>query len=74
MEKQELEKLLNKNKYETAANKLRYWKRLGWIDAEDNRLTKRVYDGKQHKYIPYVKICIEKYECIKSLSGDFGKV
>ena len=42
VEKEALIDLLNKNKYETATNKLKYWKDLAWIDAEEKRLTKRI--------------------------------
>ncbi len=55
IEKKELEALLNRNRYDTASNKLRIWKKLKWIDTEaDRRLTKRVYDN--GKYKPYVKL------------------
>ena len=41
VDKDMLTMLLDKNKYETATNKLKYWKDLAWIDAEEKRLTKR---------------------------------
>lgn len=57
IEKKELEVLLNKNRYDTASNKLHIWKKLKWIDTEaDRRLTKRVYDSASGKYKPYVKM------------------
>lgn len=61
--------LLDKNKYETSTNKLKCWKELGWIDAEEKRLTKRIYDGETKKYLPYVKIDLKRYECLKRLDG-----
>ncbi len=67
--KNAVSELLNKNNYETALNKLKLWKSLGWIDAEDKRLTKRIYDSESGKYAPYVKINVERYKCMKSLSG-----
>ena len=66
--KDSVSELLDKNHYDTALNKLKYWKELGWIDAEEKRLTKRIYDGESGQYIPYVKINVSRYECMKKLS------
>ena len=49
VEKEALIDLLNKNKYETATNKLKYWKDLAWIDAEEKRLTKRICINNQYR-------------------------
>lgn len=68
VEKKDLEIMLNKNRYDTAANKLRVWKKLKWIDTEaDRRLTKRVYDGASGKYKPYVKMDMAVLEQLDTL-------
>lgn len=64
-----VEELLSRNLYETADRKLHYWKALGWIDTEPRRLTKRVYDNETRHYYPYVMIVMERYQCMKTLSG-----
>lgn len=61
IEKGQLCDLLDKNKYELADNKLRFWKQLHWIQTEDGRLTCRVR-GKR-----MIKVSIEVYEGIKRL-------
>lgn len=48
--------LLNKNKYDTANNKLKIWKALHWLDAEEKRLTKRVYIPETQRYEARIKI------------------
>lgn len=66
IEKSELETMLDKNKYDTAMNKLKIWKALHWIDTEaDSRVTKRVYDD--GKYRPYVKIDISVLDQLNKL-------
>lgn len=68
VEKPVLEKLLNKNAFDTSHNKLKIWKALRWIDADkDRRVTKRVYDGKDEKYKPYVKMDLAVLEVLKKL-------
>lgn len=42
--KDSIEPLLNRNQYETAFNKLKTWKALHWIETEEKRLTKKIYD------------------------------
>lgn len=64
-----MEELFNKNPYETAEQKLRYWKMLGWISAEERRCTRRVYDRETKHYYPYVMIHVQIYRCIRDLQG-----
>lgn len=67
-EKAQMEKLLDKNKYDTAANKLKIWKALGWIDADkDRRVTKRIYDGTTESYKPFVKMKMEVIDTLERL-------
>lgn len=44
IERRQLEEMLNKNRYDTALNKLHIWKNLKWIDTDRDgeHLTKRV--------------------------------
>lgn len=62
VEKKQLCALLDKNNYELADNKLRFWKQLHWIQSEPGRLTCRV-QGKR-----MIKISIEVFETIKRLN------
>ena len=71
VEKEALIDLLNKNKYETATNKLKYWKDLAWIDAEEKRLTKSICINNQYR--PLVVINIQRYECIRNLNYEMKK-
>lgn len=43
VEKALLEELLNKNAYEEVQTKLKTWRKLEWLDADPEHLTKRVY-------------------------------
>lgn len=58
--------MLDRNKYDTADNKLKLWKALHWIDAEDRRVTRRIYDGTTKSYKPCIKLDIKVYEVVKS--------
>ena len=72
VDKDMLTMLLDKNKYETATNKLKYWKDLAWIDAEEKRLTKRIYIN--NRYRPLIVINMQRYECIRYLSIELKKL
>lgn len=65
--KTDLEPLLDKNNYDTSANKLKLWKALNWIDAEDERVTRRIFDKGSGSYIPSVKIYLKVYETLKRM-------
>ena len=65
IKRETLEKLLNKNAYETANNKLKTWKALHWINAENRRLTRRIYENNELR--PYVWIDIKVYQMLKQL-------
>lgn len=70
VEKKKLEGLLDKNRYDTAANKLHIWKALKWIDTDaDGRLTKRIYvcEGEQKTYKPFVKMNVAILEQLQVL-------
>ena len=72
VDKDMLTMLLDKNKYETATNKLKYWKDLAWIDDEEKRLTKRI--GINNRYRPLIVINMQRYECIRDLSIELKKL
>ena len=57
---------------ETATNKLKYWKDLAWIDAEEKRLTKRICIN--NRYRPLIVINMQRYECIRDLSIELKKL
>jgi len=65
-----LEALLNKNAYETANNKLKTWKVLHWINAEDRRLTHRVYEKDSKERLPYIWIDIKVFQMLKQLDSS----
>lgn len=58
--------MLDQNKYDMANSKLKLWKAMHWIDSEDRRVTKRIYDGKTGSYKPFIKLDIKVYEVMKS--------
>ncbi len=61
----ELETLLDKNKYLPGLEKLKYWKALNWIDADEDQTTKKVcVDGVRKRC---VKLNIKVYETMKNL-------
>lgn len=49
VEREELEAMLNKNKYAPAKDKLKSWKKLRWIETDEERLTKRIYHNGKYK-------------------------
>ena len=66
VDRQELEAMLDKNKYEPSKEKLQTWKRLNWIATDEDRLTKRFYqDG---KYEAKIFICEQVYEELKRIN------
>lgn len=67
IERRQLEEMLNKNRYDTALNKLHIWKNLKWIDTDKDgeHLTKRVRckdpadgGGKQYKRVIKIDLSI----------------
>lgn len=66
VERGEMEKLLDKNMYIPAAEKLKKWKVLHWIDSDEGHLTKLVrVDGKP---VRRIKICCSIAEELQILS------
>ncbi len=63
--KDEIQNLMNKNNYMPAAEKLKAWKALCWIETESNRVTKRIHFKELDKYVPCVLIRISVYETLK---------
>lgn len=72
IERRRMEELLDRNRYETAAAKLKVWKALRWIDAEERRLTKRIYDKEAGAYITCVEIPLQVYQTMKLLVENSG--
>lgn len=70
IKRETLERLLNKNAYETANNKLKTWKALHWINAENRRLTHRVYENDSQKRLPYIWIDIKVFQMLKQLDSS----
>lgn len=66
VEKAIVEALMNQNAYDTAANKLKIWKALHWIDTDEDRVTRRVHIA--GSYITAVKIDLAVYRVLKDLS------
>jgi hypothetical protein len=69
IKRSDIEILLDKNRYETSQNKLKAWKALNWISAEERRVTKRIYDGKSKKYLSFVLVDITVYQALKQLAS-----
>lgn len=68
VKKEILLNLLNQNMYEIASNKLKNWKKLNWIDTDEDRVTKRVTINK--KTVAAIKIYLSVYEALKEINGD----
>lgn len=66
--KTEIQKFLDKNKFDTSQNKLKIWKALNWINAEDERVTRRRYDRETGKLISCILIDIKVFEMMKKLN------
>lgn len=73
VEKVYIEDMLNKNKYETALNKLKAWKALNWISTDKDRLTCRIYSKESRKYISCIRISLDVYETLKNLNKVHDK-
>lgn len=67
IDRRQLEEMLNRNRYDTALNKLHIWKNLKWIDTDKDgeHLTKRVRckdpadaGGKQYKRVIKIDLSI----------------
>lgn len=69
VERQQLEDMLNKNRYETSLNKLHIWKRLKWIDTDSDgeHFTKRVRDPVTQKYKRVIKMDLSVLEQLEML-------
>ena len=67
IERPELEALLNKNRYLTSLEKLKYWKALHWIDADENQTTKKVCVGGVRKRC--IKLELKVYGAMKDVIG-----
>lgn len=67
VEKEELKQLLDRNHYETSNNKLKLWKALRWLDADDKHLTKLVFDGESGKRKRIFALRIDVYRALKPI-------
>lgn len=67
VESEILKKLLEKNNYETSQNKLKLWKALRWLDADDKHLTKLVFDGESGKRKRMFALRIDVYRALKAV-------
>jgi hypothetical protein len=56
--------LLDQNKYEESAAKLRMWKALRWIESGDGHTTRRVYIKEEKKYRRMIVIDLSMYETL----------
>ena len=66
VEKGQLQELLERNNYERAQIKLKIWKELKWLVADEGHMTKRIYVG-QGKYQRIYVIDVGIYQSIKQL-------
>lgn len=68
VERAVLEELLDRNNYETQLSKLKLWKELRWIDADDKHLTKLMFDGKKGKNVRMFVLRKDVYQALKGLA------
>lgn len=67
-DRDELKAMMNRNRYDTADHKLKIWKALHWIAAEDGRrVTKRVYNSETKRYEPKVAMDIQVLDMLEQL-------
>ncbi len=69
--KTNLIKMLEKNNYETAQNKLKVWRDLHWIETDPNRLTSRIRINGKIKTL--VKINVKIYKTLVELMPKNSK-
>lgn len=70
IEKEKLVALLDKNRFDTADNKIRIWKKLGWIQTDkDRHMTKRVYVPGEG-YRRFVSISRTVLRTLRELNGE----
>jgi len=69
VEKDLVAELLNRNLYQTADAKLRYWRMLGWTDTDQNRVTRRAHD-ENGKPILVIKINLKIYQTLIKIEEE----
>lgn len=62
-----LEEMLHKNNYQATSEKVRIWKKLGWIDTDEGHLTKRIYEYTSKKYIRMYVLKRDMHEALKEI-------
>ena len=68
VDREELKEMMNRNRYDTADNKLKIWKALYWIATEDGRrVTKRVYNTDSKKYEPKIAMNLQVLDMLEQL-------
>lgn len=67
VDREKLEQLLDKNRYLPAPEKLKIWKTLHWIDADEGHMTRRIRINGKH--VRKVKICREIYQELQRLAA-----
>jgi len=58
VKKEALLRLLDKNRYDTAMNKLTVWRGLQWIDCDRERFTKRVQVNQKRVRLVVVRLTV----------------
>ena len=66
VKKEALLRLLDKNRYDTAMNKLTVWRGLQWIDCDRERFTRRVQINSQQ--VTAIKIRLSVWELLQQLT------
>jgi hypothetical protein len=60
-----LTEMLNKNAHETVENKLKIWRGVHWIFADEGHLTSRILVGKEHKRM--IKISLSAHKALENI-------
>lgn len=58
--------MLGRYMYETELRKLTVWKTMKWIDTDEGRFTKRIYDKQQKKYVAAIVVNKKIYDMLKN--------
>lgn len=68
VDRNELESLLDRNKYALSRDKLQTWKKLNWTQTDEERLTKRFYHDGQYKAMIFINASV--HQELKRLQGE----
>lgn len=73
LDRKDLAKALDKNKYLPSSEKLRIYKRFNMLTATGEGISKVIYDKEQKKTVRKIALNVETYKKFKELVKDFER-